>query len=319
MAPPMTTAQARVADPILTTVARGYTNGRHAHESLFPVVPANARAGKVIEFRAEHFADVNSDRAPGENRQKVEFGYKGEPFELTQHALDGKVPREYLEEAAAVPRIDVGMVAVRKTAALVSLRIEIEAAEKATSVASYDAGHTAALAANARWDAADNQDPAAKVEEMKETISQAVGIDPNVLVCGHAVVRQLKRHPKVIDQVKYTRGLQDAPNDMLVTNEMLATYFGVERFVDADVRKGDVGAFEYVWGKNVILAFSDVSPMASMGSPSFGYTYRLRNYPIAEPPHYDRDCESWLYPYTSEDTPVIAGKSAGYLLRTVVD
>ena len=320
MPPPMTPAQARVADPVLTTVARGYRNDAFASTHLFPKVPVGARGGKIVSFAADDFADVDSRRAPGENRRRVSFGYKGEDYALTQHALDGQLPIENLQEAMATPGIDMGMATTRKTANVVELRIEIEAAALATTAANYDAGHTAALAAGSRWDSEDDQDPAAKVEEMKETIAQDIGQDPNVLVCGHPVVRQLKRNAKVIDQIKYTRGLQDAEmGQQLVTNAMLAAYFGVEHFVDAMVRKGEAGNFEYVWGSNVVLAYSDLSSLADMGSPSFGYCYRLLGYPIAGPAWFDARCDSWIYPYTSEDSPVIAGKGGGYLLRTVVD
>lgn len=319
MSTPMTPAQARVADPVLTNVARGYRNADFAATHLFPIAMVGARGGKVVQFGAEHFSSIDTRRAPGENRQQVEFGYESQDYSLTQHALDGKVPLERLQDARAVPGIDLGMATIRQTADVVALRVEIDAAELATTAANYDAAHVSALAANARWDAVDNQDPAAKVAEIRRVIKADIGRYPNVMVAGSAVTEQLRQHPKVIDRIKYTRGLQDAQGGMLVTDEMLAVYFGVARYVDAMAVKGKPGAFEDVWGKNVVLAYSDVTGLADMGSPSFGYTYRLRNYPVAGQPWFDRDCDSWMYPYTTEDSPVIAGKGAGYLLQTVVD
>ena len=321
MAPaPLTPAQARIVDPVLTNLARGYRNDAYASTHLFPRVSVGQRGGNVVAFGAEAFTDVDSRRAPGGARQRAHVGYKGEPYALVQHALDGELPIESLQDARAVPGIDLGAATMRRTADIVQLRIEIEAAEKATAAATYDAGHTAALAGNTRWDADAGADPAVKIDEMKETISQDIGMDPNVMVCGRPVVRQLKRHPKVIEQVKYTRGLQDADmGQLVVTNAMLASYFGVAAFVDAAARKGKPGEFEYVWGKNVVLAYSEITSLASMGSPSYGYTYELEGYPIAAPAWYDHSCDSWIYPYTTEATPVVAGKGAGYLLRTVVD
>ena len=321
MAPaPLTPAQARIVDPVLTNVARGYRNAAYASTHLFPRVSVGQRGGNVVAFGAEAFQDVDSRRGPGAARQRVHVGYKGEPYALTQHALDGSLPIETLQDARATPGIDLGAATMRRTADVVDLRIEIEAADKATTAANYGAGHTAALGAGARWDSGDDQDPAQKVDEIKEAISQDIGVDPNVMVCSRPVVRQLKRHPKVLDQVKYTRGLQDADmGQLVVTNAMLASYFGIEHFIDAAARKGAPGAFEYVWGKSVVIAYSDVTPLASMGSPSYGYTYELEGYPVAAPAWYDHSCDSWIYPYTTEATPVIAGKGAGYLLQTVVD
>ena len=62
-----------------------------------------------------------------------------------------------------------------------------------------------------------------------------------------------------------------------------------------------------------------MTPLAAMGSPSYGYCYRLRGYPVASPGYYDAKVDSWIYPVTTEDTPVIAGIDAAYLFRTVVD
>lgn len=321
MAVPQTPAQSRVADPVLTNLARGYRNGRLAATSLFPVVSVGARGGKVVEFGAEDFADVDTRRAPGETRQEVRFGYMGKDYALVQHALDGVLPVENLQEARAVPGIDLGMATTRKTANTVALRIEIEAATLATTPANYSAAHQAALADGSRWDGGDAQNPAAKMREIRGVIAQGIGREPNVVVAGHLVAEALREHPQVIERVKYTRGLQGLQNaDMdYVTDEMLAVYFGVDRFVDATTMKGEPGAFEYVWGKNVVVAYSELGTLAEQGTPSFGYTYQLRGYPMASPAYYAHKRDSWIYPYTDESTPVIAGKDAGYLLTTVVD
>ncbi len=46
--PQMTPAQARVIDPILSTVAHGYQNAEFVGNALFPHVAVAARAGKIL-------------------------------------------------------------------------------------------------------------------------------------------------------------------------------------------------------------------------------------------------------------------------------
>ena len=104
-----------------------------------------------------------------------------------------------------------------------------------------------------------------------------------------------------------------------VNSQKLASYFDVDMVIPARARSGVPGAFTPIWGKNAVLGFSDVSPLASQGSPSFGYAYRLEGYPISNPGWYDNKCDSWLYPTTTYDTPEIVGKDAGFLFQTVVD
>ena len=89
--------------------------------------------------------------------------------------------------------------------------------------------------------------------------------------------------------------------------------------VAARARSGKPGAFKPIWGKNAVLAYSDVTPLVPAGSPSDGYTYRLEGYPVSNSGHYDSSCDSWPYPTTTHDAPEIVGKAAGYLFRTVVD
>ena len=207
MAPPMTPADARVVDPVLTSAARGYRNESHAWPYLFPVVTVGQRGGKVIEFRAEDFQKINIERAPGSNRAELNFGYASRGYDVVQRAIDGKVPIEVLEDASAVPGIDLGMNAVRRVMAIVSLQIEIRAAELATTAGNYDADHVSALAGDARWDDEDSN-PAKAVEDAKEEIAEGIGMEPNVLTLGQPVVRALRYHPDVLDRIKHTEGLK---------------------------------------------------------------------------------------------------------------
>ena len=316
--PPITPAQARIVDPVLTTVARGYTHASHVWMDLFPPVIVGVRGGHIVEFGTEDFAKLNIERAPGANRAQINFGYQGKQFALTQRALDGKVPMEVAQDAQVTPGIDYGMMAVRKTMAVVSLQIEVAAADLATKTGSYAADHRSEIAAAARWDT-DASTPAKAVEAKKEEIAEGIGLEPNIMVVGVPVHRALLNNSDVIDRIKHTEGLSGSSTP-IVNEAKLAQYFGVERYRvgRARTRAKAGAAFTPLWGKVAVLAYSQVTSLASMGSPSFGYCYRLTGYPMAAPAYYDHACDSWLYPVTTEDTPVIAGNAGGYLFTTVV-
>ncbi len=61
----MTTSQARVVDPILSTVAQGYQNSELIGNALFPHVAVQQRAGKILSFGKESFMAYDTARAPG--------------------------------------------------------------------------------------------------------------------------------------------------------------------------------------------------------------------------------------------------------------
>ena len=313
-----TLADTRVIDPILSTVARAYRNATLASEVLFPVVNVPQRAGKIIQFGAEAFAAQALERAPGALRQRLSTAYESADYALVQRALDGEVTRERLEEGRAVPGIDLAQQAARTAMQLILLQIELAAAAIATKAATYESDHKSTLSGASQWSHASST-PAAAVETAKQAVAEGVGVEPNTLVMGPQVFAALKNNEDVVDRIKYTAG---PGRGATVTPETLAAYFDVERVVVARGRKGTPGSFSPIWGKFVVLAYTRTSSLsaASMdaGEPSYGYTYRLNNYPIVEPGWFDKSCDTWRYPVTSEDTPVLAGKDAGYLFSAVV-
>lgn len=318
--PPMNLAAARVVDPILTTVARGYRHAEHIFSLLFPIVLVGQRAGKIIEFGAEDFLKRNLARAPGADRPRLNVGYEGQDYAVSQRALDGVVTRELMQEAGAVPGIDLGRRAVSTVLANTSLQLEIAAAGIATKTGNYAASNRSALSGASQW-SDKNSNPQQAVEDAKEAIAEGIGVEPNLLTLGEPVYRSLKSHPDIIDRIKYTEGL-GAGTAATVTPAKLAAYFDIERVAVGRARTGKPGAFVPIWGKNAILSYAGQSSLdaaeANMGEPSHGYTYRLIDYPLVEEAWFDKRSDSWVYPVTCEETSMIVGKSAGYLFSSVV-
>lgn len=309
--PQLTSAQARVIDPILTEVARGYKNAQMVGAALFPDVPVGQRGGKIITFRKEDFRLYSTGRAPGANTRRVQYGYDGSPFALEQHALEGQVPFELMEEANAVPGIDMARVAVMKTQSVVTLRLEVVQAAIATAAASYAATNKVTLAGTSQW-----SDPASKpvddVETAKEAVRKQIGRRPNTVVMGAGVMAKLRTNPQIVDRIKYT-------GRDVATAELLAGLFGVDQVLSGDAVYLDAGdVMQDVWGKFVVIAYTDKSGLADMGVPSYGYNYHLRGYPIVETPYQDRNAKSWVYPVTDEVSPVMAGPDAGYLISAAI-
>jgi len=219
-----------------------------------------------------------------------------------------------MQEAAAVPGINYGNLAVRKTQNIIALRKEKSQADLATTAANYPASNKVTLAGTDQWSdyVAAGSDPSDDIEVAKEAIRNKVGKRPNTVVLGPLVWSKLKYHPKMIDRIKYTG------RDSL-SLEMVAALWEVKRVVVGDaVYLSAAGVQTDVWGKFVVLAFTEVGSLADNGLPSYGYTYQLRGYPIVEQPYYERNPKSWIYPVTDALQPVIASNIAGYLISAVV-
>lgn len=311
--PQMTPAQTRVIDPILSSVAQGYQNNEFIGRKLFPVVPVSQRGGKIISFGKEDFMLYNTGRAPGQTTKRVQFGYSSGNYTLESHSLEGVLPRENMEEADAVPGIDLASVTVSKTQDIIALRLEKQQADLATNPANYGASNKVALSGTGQWsDFSGTSDPVKDIEAGKEAVRKATGKRPNVVAMGATVFASLKQHPKVVDRMKYT-------GRDIATPELLAALFDVKEVVIGDaVFADDAGTFNDVWGKNVVLAYVDTAPAADRGRPTYGYTYQLDGYAIVEEAYFDRPAKSWVYPVTDEVAPVIAGALAGYLISAAV-
>ena len=311
--PQMTNSQARVIDPVYTEVARGYQQNALVGMALFPRVPVMQRGGRVITFdKAAFMQYANMRRAPGQSTRRVQFGHAGAPYALEDYSLEGQVPIETQEEAAAVPGINMAMRTINGVQDIIANRLEIAQAALATNASLYAAGNKITLTSTAQWSDLANSDPMDVVETAKEAIRTRTGKRPNVMVMGAAVMAKLKVHSKVLDRIKYTG--RDVP-----TPELLASLFGVQRVLVGDAIYTDAtGAFVDVWGKNVVLAYTELGTMADMGLPSYGYTYRLQGAPFVEVAYQDRNAKSDIYPVTDEVSPVMAAAISGYLISAAV-
>lgn len=304
-----TTAQARIQDPILTAVARGYRSPKAAVANvLFPIVTVAARAGRILAFGPDDFKLVSTVRAPGANTKRVQFGFGSEKFSLVDHRLEGGVPRELQKEAETVPGIDLGANAVKRVQNVMALERENLAAGIALNAANYDSTNKETLTSTAKWSAPES-DPFVDIMDAKEVIRGQTGEDANVLALGPVVLTALRTHPKVLDR------LSTASDRPPATVEQLQRLFEIERIVKGEAVYHDGTSFKDVWGKDAVLAFTTPASQQEMGSPSYGYTYQLEGMPDVEEAYYDNNAATWYFPVTDAYQPVLAGKSAGFLFK----
>lgn len=308
---PLNTRTAAVIDPILSTHARGYRNSEFIGHLLFPRVTIPNRSMRVLRFGKEAFRMMNTRRAPGADKKRVQYGYASDPISLVQDALEGIVPVEHQEEAEAVPGIDLGMGAINMVLDVIDLGHEYEAANLARTPGNYAASNRLALTGTDRW-SNDASDPQSDVDEAKEVIRRMIGRYPNTLTLGPSAFNALKRHPKVKEQFKYT-GRES------ITTEMLANFFDVERVIVGKAVWLPEAAVETtpasdVWGDDAILSYV-ASSGNNFGAPSYGYTYELRGYPQVEAPYFNRSNDSWIYPTKAERRTYLTGAEGGFLFQ----
>jgi hypothetical protein len=305
--PQMTPSQARVIDPILSRVARGFRGNKSPiAELLFPTVPVSARGGTIISFGPDDYKLYSTVRAPGANTRRIQFGHASGNFALVDYRVEGSVPVEPAQEAQVVPGIDLADRAIRIVRNLQSLEREKQAADLARNAALYPSGNKLTLSGASQW-SDPTSDPASDIEAAKEAVRQQTGEVPDTLTLGPKVMSALRKHPKLLDRISI------ASDRNLLTSQQLAALFELKQVVAGGAIYHNGTSFVDVWGKDAILAFTETAGLSDGGSPNFGYTYQLEGYPVVEEPYLDRNANTWFYPVADARQVVLTGPSAGFL------
>ena len=309
----MTSRQAQVIDPVLTTHARGYTNAEFVGTEILPFADIPNRSMKTIRFGKDAFRRyIDTRRAPSSETRRLQFGYASDPIALKQEALEALVPDELQAEAGSVPGIDLAKTSTDTVQEIIALGREVEIAGMVRNPSLYGANNKMALTGADKWLDASSK-PKDDIKTAREAVRRMIGRYPNVLLLGPAAFNALDDHPQILDKIKYT-------SSDSVTEAILAKYFGVDKVVVGKAvaladDAPDSAEAQDVWGNDAILAY--VPTGSNYLVPAFGYTYRLQGYPLVEQPYYERNRKSWVYPVTEEYRPYITGAEGGFLLQGV--
>lgn len=310
--PAMNTAQHRVIDPILSEHVRGYVQPGHVGHVLFPEVPVDQYGGKIITFGKEAFRLYNSKRAPGAATTRIEYGYDGDPYAIVPSALEALVPREHMNDAKQVPSVDLASGSVDMVMDALHLEREHTSAMLARDESKYNANHKVTLTGTAKWTSS-TATPSDDIEAASEAVRSSIGLPANTVVLSAKAFSALKHHPTIIERMKYTQ------RDSLTT-ELLATLWDIDQVVvgKAVFASGQDDDLSDVWGNDVIVAYMPPVPAGRTRDarrPSYGYTYTLRGHPLVEDPYYENNRKSWVYGVSYDNTPVLSGMTAGFLIK----
>ncbi len=307
--PLMTLPATRVVDPILTTVVQGYAQPEFVGDALFPVVSVSKRSGFLIEFGKEDFALFDTRRAPGAATKRRNINYGTRKYNLYQDALEGELPVEHLEESTGVG-FDLQQETVESVMRSIELRLEFDRAAIATNAANYPAANKVTLSGTSQWNDAASK-PSTNIRTWRQAIRASTGVYPNVMLMGPTVFETFIEHEEIKDKIKYT-------SSATVTAAQIAAMYGFDKVVVGSGLVLDAaGNFVDIWGKIAVQAYVPQN-RRSIRQPSYGYTYTLQGYPMAEKPYYSTNHRTWFFPVFAERSPELTGINSGFLASAVV-
>lgn len=132
-----------------------------------------------------------------------------------------------------------------------------------------------------KWSDLTSGDPIGDIDDAMATILQTTGYEPNTLVLGYNVFKSLKKHPDIIDRVKYVQNI--GANDVVRVNaSALANLFfdgGMGRVVimkaaETTANEGQTATNSdrtFIGGDHAFMCYAATSP--GLSKVSAGYTF----------------------------------------------
>ena len=296
----------RGIDPVLTTLARGYSNEELIATALFPVVLVPKEAGQYPEFGKEAFKLYNTERALRGKSNRLDPELLNW-VDFATSEKDIEYPIDYREKNESLFNLQKhGTVTVQN---IIDLQREHKAATLAQNPSTYGVGNKITLSGTSQFSDYANSDPVAVVKAGREAIRAKTGKYPNTMAMGASSFETLSEHPKLLEKIKYSmKGI--------LTAELMREIFNIKHLkVGMAVYADDDGTFRDVWGDNIILGYV---PEKQSGidrdwhEPSYGYTLRRQGYPFVD--RYEEAKKLELVRDTDNYTVKVVGADAGYLI-----
>lgn len=235
-------------------------------DQVFPNVPVLKQSDRYFKYTKEFWFRTNAQkRAPATESAGAGFGIDNTPTYFcdvwAEHIDIDDQTRQNADQPLDLDRDGTMFV----TQGLL-LRREIQFMSKFMK-ASVWSGH-ADFTPSTKWDNASG-DPLADVDHLKSAIKSQTGFMPNVLTVSQDVFFALRNNAKILDRIKYTqRGV--------VTEELLAMLFGVEKFLVAgavlnSAQENATAVYDYLVKDCALLCYANSAP--SILQPSAGYTF----------------------------------------------
>jgi len=267
------TSQAvHAVDVPLTNISTAYIqNQTHFIASkVFPIVPVMKQTDKFFTYsKNDWFRDEAQERADGQESAGSGYGLSTASYSCDLFAMHKDIGYQARNNA------DAGINLERDAVEFVTQRLLLR--REVQWVADYFVTGVwgTSTTPSALWDSYTTSDPISDIETGKSTILTNTGFMPNTLVLGYETYRYLKRHPEIIDLIKYTNGgTATNPTEQLLANLFDLDNVYVAKAVKATNIEGETAAMALTHGKHALLCY--VAPNPGLLTPSAGYVFSWR-------------------------------------------
>lgn len=249
-------------------------------DKIFPIVPVVHQSDKYFVFKKEDFfRDDAQKRADGTESAGTGYNLSTNTYSADVYALHKDLGEQTRRNADPALDLDTTTTEFLTQKMMISRDRKFVAKYVQTGVWGTDI--TGAATADSThavyWNDDTNGDPISDVSLGRTTVLQNTGMKPNVLLLGWPVYEALKKHPLIIDRIKYTTPAFGGT----VTPQLLAAVFDVEEVVVSEAvynsaNEGATGSFSFIMGKSALLVYRAKAP--SLMAPTGGYIFAWQGF-----------------------------------------
>jgi hypothetical protein len=261
------------------SVAYVQDESNYIADQVFPSVPVQHQTDVYFVWsKADFFRDEAQVRADATESAGSGVNLSTQTYSALVWALHQDIGPQIRANADASVDLDV-TVTRQLTQKLMIRRDRIfQSKYMTTSVWSQDVTGAAAgtgvvgTTTTVYWDDDANSDPFTDVATQQTFILQNTGFLPNTLVVSWGVYQALRKHPLIIDRIKYT----SATFAGTITPALLAEAFDIERVVVSKAVYNTAGenvaaSMSFINSKTALLCY--VTPTPGLMVASAGYTF----------------------------------------------
>lgn len=256
-------------------------------DKVFPMIPVVHQTDQYFVWSlADFMRDEAQIRADGVESAGTGFNLTTQSYSAAVYALHKDIGPQI--RANADPAIDIDVTTTRAlTQKLLIKRDRIFVSKFMTTglwtggVGNTDAvgtaGGTPGTTTPPLWSDDANGDPFTDIATAQTGILQGTGFMPNKLVIGWKVYQALRKHPLILDRIKYT----SQPDAKDITPALLAQMFDVEDVVVSKAvynaaAEGLTASMNFVAGAHALLCYAASAP--SLNEPTAGYTFAWQGF-----------------------------------------
>lgn len=262
----------------LTQIAVAYLQEEDAYvaDKIFPVVPVQHQADKYwIYSKNDYFRDEAQLRSDATESAGGGFNLSTASYSAGVWAFHKDVGDQVRRNAD--PALDIDVATTKFIMQRMMIRRDRFFMGKYVTNGVWNTDITGVASAPSGtqtiyWNDDANSDPFSDIATGQTTILQNTGFEPNCLLLSWPAYQVLRKHPLVIDRIKYTNPAYAGT----ITPQLLAEAFDIEdvivsKAVYNSASEGLTASFSFVMGKDALLVYS--APEPGLMVPSAGYTF----------------------------------------------